>query len=565
MAVALAFLTASPTMVLINGVKYACERCIRGHRVTTCTHTDQPLTMIKPKGRPASQCSHCREQRKNRNTHITCTCGKKGKLPGMHLALCLCHKNLHCTCATTQAKSKMAEKKKKLGKTASDVSLPLNPPSGTESAETSNTGYVIDDVAVPFESGHGLFDLFLPHLDNSLQVHLAGLNGHDKPTLISPPNSIHNFEDLDNNDEKRGLDADMMENMFPLFPLVGAQSFDDNRNLPLLLIPGSVGDSSDYLLFSNGGTTHSEPVVQKPVKNPVSLAGHYQPIRPKRPESVLSMASNSSTTSKLNYVDTSFTTNNGSGPTSVHLLGILSLGAFPPFDLSEESNDESNFQRVQNLFFDSRNAFSDTVDLRLNDYEDFIKNLAAPQERTGSIDFTHYGRPSTSSAPQLAAPSRQSSQLRRNTLRSRNFSHPEQFQPQQVQELDQEEPYDYGYPQPLRSKLLQRGIKLHHSQSNQSLNQGLHLAQNHSKSHGQIPQPSMGQLGYLALQGQNPSHQSLQSQELSQNPSNHSLHEAKDGMFFQEFLDPALTQLPPFSDDFLVPPMFSNVMSYDGK
>ncbi|CCH44830.1 Transcriptional activator HAA1 [Wickerhamomyces ciferrii] len=66
-------------MVLIGGVKYACERCIRGHRVTTCNHTDQPLMMIKPKGRPSSQCKHCKELRKNKNSHPSgsCTCGKK--------------------------------------------------------------------------------------------------------------------------------------------------------------------------------------------------------------------------------------------------------------------------------------------------------------------------------------------------------------------------------------------------------------------------------------------------------------------------------------------------------
>ncbi|RKP30063.1 copper-fist-domain-containing protein, partial [Metschnikowia bicuspidata] len=61
-------------MVLLNGVKYACDRCIRGHRVSSCTHTDKPLTMIKPKGRPASQCSHCREQRKIKNSHSSCSC-----------------------------------------------------------------------------------------------------------------------------------------------------------------------------------------------------------------------------------------------------------------------------------------------------------------------------------------------------------------------------------------------------------------------------------------------------------------------------------------------------------
>lgn len=68
-------------MVLINGVKYACERCIRGHRVTTCNHTDQPLLMIKPKGRPSTTCSYCKELRKNKTAKPpgTCTCGRQEK------------------------------------------------------------------------------------------------------------------------------------------------------------------------------------------------------------------------------------------------------------------------------------------------------------------------------------------------------------------------------------------------------------------------------------------------------------------------------------------------------
>ncbi|CEP63966.1 copper fist DNA-binding domain-containing protein LALA0_S09e06546g [Lachancea lanzarotensis] len=68
-------------MVLVNGIKYACERCIRGHRVTTCNHTDQPLMMIKPKGRPSTTCSHCKELRRNKNANPSgsCTCGRQEK------------------------------------------------------------------------------------------------------------------------------------------------------------------------------------------------------------------------------------------------------------------------------------------------------------------------------------------------------------------------------------------------------------------------------------------------------------------------------------------------------
>lgn len=68
-------------MVLINGIKYACERCIRGHRVTTCNHTDQPLMMIKPKGRPSTTCDYCKQLRKNKNANPEgiCTCGRLEK------------------------------------------------------------------------------------------------------------------------------------------------------------------------------------------------------------------------------------------------------------------------------------------------------------------------------------------------------------------------------------------------------------------------------------------------------------------------------------------------------
>ncbi len=80
-------------MVVIDGMKYACERCIRGHRVTTCTHVDLPLFQIKPKGRPASQCQHCRDSRKSRSLHANCSCGKKG-----NNSTCDCHSSGQCSC-----------------------------------------------------------------------------------------------------------------------------------------------------------------------------------------------------------------------------------------------------------------------------------------------------------------------------------------------------------------------------------------------------------------------------------------------------------------------------------
>ncbi|OCF44006.1 hypothetical protein I317_02112 [Kwoniella heveanensis CBS 569] len=60
-------------MVLINDKKYACEKCIKGHRVTGCTHTDRPLYEVKKKGRPTTQCQHCKEKRKSSGS--SCVCG----------------------------------------------------------------------------------------------------------------------------------------------------------------------------------------------------------------------------------------------------------------------------------------------------------------------------------------------------------------------------------------------------------------------------------------------------------------------------------------------------------
>lgn len=50
------------------------ETCIKGHRSSTCRHTDRPLFEIKKKGRPVTQCDHCRELRKTKQVHVKCLC-----------------------------------------------------------------------------------------------------------------------------------------------------------------------------------------------------------------------------------------------------------------------------------------------------------------------------------------------------------------------------------------------------------------------------------------------------------------------------------------------------------
>ncbi|KAL2759482.1 hypothetical protein ACRALDRAFT_2038335 [Sodiomyces alcalophilus JCM 7366] len=91
--------------MIIDGEKYACESCVRGHRVSNCQHTDRPLQHINKKGRPVSQCQHCRSMRKSRAAHVKCDCGEK-TIKCVHLQTtieghretCCCNHGGRCSC-----------------------------------------------------------------------------------------------------------------------------------------------------------------------------------------------------------------------------------------------------------------------------------------------------------------------------------------------------------------------------------------------------------------------------------------------------------------------------------
>ncbi|KAK0743758.1 hypothetical protein B0T18DRAFT_330488 [Schizothecium vesticola] len=92
--------------MLIDGEKWACEACVRGHRVSNCQHHDRPLQHINKKGRPVSQCQHCRSMRKSRASHVKCDCGEKTHkcihlkttVDG-HKDSCCCNHGGRCTCS----------------------------------------------------------------------------------------------------------------------------------------------------------------------------------------------------------------------------------------------------------------------------------------------------------------------------------------------------------------------------------------------------------------------------------------------------------------------------------
>ncbi|KAI8327045.1 copper fist DNA binding domain-containing protein, partial [Choanephora cucurbitarum] len=66
-------------VIWMDGIRYACASCIRGHRVKQCQHQDRPLMVLAKRGRQITQCSHCRDLRKSMNSHIKCTCATHSK------------------------------------------------------------------------------------------------------------------------------------------------------------------------------------------------------------------------------------------------------------------------------------------------------------------------------------------------------------------------------------------------------------------------------------------------------------------------------------------------------
>lgn len=270
-------------MVVINGVKYACDRCIRGHRVTTCSHMDQPLTMIKPKGRPTSQCQHCRELRRNKQLHIQCACGKKGKSGGLSAPLCVCHKNHACNCyASHRQNMKKNKNKVEEGNNEHIESGPHQQDMGLKQYLPKDASF--EDIIAHPEPGCGLFDFLYPDsLDFKAQV-LENDNYQDNKDVLSQyssdtgSNSIRSMgdmtsatkKDIDNsmnynesisgarNPVNQEVNDYVAENQFPLFPLVGTYSFDNSKDRPLTPIPQEYKAKIERSLSANQRESETE-------------------------------------------------------------------------------------------------------------------------------------------------------------------------------------------------------------------------------------------------------------------------------------------------------------------
>ncbi|KAH7196212.1 copper fist DNA binding domain-containing protein [Fusarium oxysporum] len=114
--------------------KFACESCIRGHRVAQCQHTDRPLLRVSRKGRPISQCTHCRSLRASRSVHTKCKCASTSHqvmLKQFGRERCACSEGGACKCAY----------KSDRGATNDILSVPSRRESSTPSTALSPPGF----------------------------------------------------------------------------------------------------------------------------------------------------------------------------------------------------------------------------------------------------------------------------------------------------------------------------------------------------------------------------------------------------------------------------------------
>lgn len=128
---------------------------MRGHRVSNCQHADRPLQHINKKGRPVSQCTHCRTLRKSRSAHVRCECGEKAHAKGActhdndpQADICCCSHGTRCSCALK--KEHLDPVPESDSDEANSTSTPANEKSGRPRALTAQS----DNGLTSFVNGH---------------------------------------------------------------------------------------------------------------------------------------------------------------------------------------------------------------------------------------------------------------------------------------------------------------------------------------------------------------------------------------------------------------------------
>ncbi|KAF9351770.1 hypothetical protein BGX26_010264 [Mortierella sp. AD094] len=152
-------------MVFVNGQKFACER---------------PLHEIKKKGRPSTQCLHCKELRKAKQVSVRCICGKDEDSYS-----CGCMDGAICTCCRDRAGHVVAKPGKSSSKHAVLKNYQSKHQHGTASLDLDKVGILLDSQDV--------FSLAPPQ-------HASGM-----PPIHSPDGSVSSNSSLGLNNTFNGM------------------------------------------------------------------------------------------------------------------------------------------------------------------------------------------------------------------------------------------------------------------------------------------------------------------------------------------------------------------------
>lgn len=181
---------------------------------------DRELQIIPPKGRPISQCQHCRSLRRSKSAHVKCDCGEKtAKCPHLkptvegHQSTCCCHHGAPCTCCHKKAahRAEAAAAESDPAKTTTDAK-----PAKPTRRRRSKTNNTLPDTALTFDE-HG---------------HHKPTYKHTKASQKSGPYQLHRSHSTQSSISTRSpesLSLDSFGNAYSNDALAGLSQMPDQR------------------------------------------------------------------------------------------------------------------------------------------------------------------------------------------------------------------------------------------------------------------------------------------------------------------------------------------------
>ncbi|PNY28312.1 Copper resistance protein CRF1 [Tolypocladium capitatum] len=227
--------------MIVNGETYACEACVRGHRARSCDHHGRPLQPIRKKGRPASQCGHCRSMRKSRSAHVKCDCGKRAREGETETASphggkpkCNCFEDGICICAVKHEQLTQVTVPQAVSDDGASPSVPSVAGSACCGAPDSLPSSSLPAIEEPGDfdnhawQNHGLFQLDQEHAHHAFNDPGTGWNAslahpqswgsytYHELQMAQPPLGLSNVDGLGHSnpmpfDDFPGTTQDMLD------------------------------------------------------------------------------------------------------------------------------------------------------------------------------------------------------------------------------------------------------------------------------------------------------------------------------------------------------------------